>query len=167
MHLHLFYKFIFGVLCVNITAKSMPLYKYQSHSQWRIQDFSDGWVTGRQPIIWPHFSRKLYENERNLNERCTALAPSPTWIRQHQRNIFLHNKKLVIIHIYLHQDKSLSHKLRCKTKFYIGLSIYSRLTLTRYVSSSSIMSSCISSTACSSTTPSRYVLTGVHPPLLC
>ena len=43
---------------------------FQIGSQWRIQNFPDG--GGRQPqrwrqkpIIWPHFSQKLHENERN------------------------------------------------------------------------------------------------------
>ena len=31
---------------------------------------------GRQPIIWPNFSQKLHENERNRTERGhTSLAP--------------------------------------------------------------------------------------------
>ena len=33
------------------------------------------------------------------------------------QNIFLNNKNLIIIHRYCHQQKSQSHKLRCKTKF--------------------------------------------------
>ena len=33
--------------------------------QWRIQGFTD---RGHQPIIWPNFSLKLHENERNWTE---------------------------------------------------------------------------------------------------
>ena len=41
----------------------------------------------------------------------------------HQTKYFLHNKNLVIIHRYHYQYKLLSHKLLCKTKFHMVVTI--------------------------------------------
>ena len=38
--------------------------------------------TGCQPIIWPQFSQKVYENERNWTGRPGNPLPSYFWIRQ-------------------------------------------------------------------------------------